>query len=468
MRFIRFIRSPIIFVLCTGVYTPTADSRHLWAQSEERTSLSENTTSRSKNTSISRSGRNDSEGGKKSNGALSLAECVATALKNRPELKAERAQVRVSSAQIQEAKSSYFPSLSVNAGYERHKYSYNPKGGMRPQGTPRNDWVLGSSLNWSLSGMIATTGRVRAAGAKHRSVKEAGKAAKRQVVLEVVQAYYRVLEMKEYIALLDAILERAGIHLKYAQRLLDVGKGSKADVLRAEVEMARTRLEMTKARSGHRQARAALKTAMGISLEKDVALKGIELKVEEKVFRPVTGEKRPEQEAGVHLFKSYKHLRDAASNDFWPDFKLYGGMELHEDIFFPRETNWFVGVSLEIPVFSYYGKTARWKLARAQMQEAKARVSEVDAKIALEKKNAFLQLKEAKEALKAARALEASAKKNLEVDEKSYRAGAGSMVALADGRAAYFSAKAEVIRAVFNAFVKAADYRHASGKDVIP
>lgn len=453
----RFMGSAILFVLCTVIYAPG----YLWAQQEGSASGWENR-------NISRSGQVDSKAGEKSNGAVTLAECVAIALKNRPELKAERAQVQASSAQIQEAKSAYFPSLSVNAGYERQKYGYNPKGGVRPQGTPRNDWVLGSSLNWSLSGMMATTGRVRAAGAKYRSVKEAVKAVKRQVVLDVVHAYYKVLEMKKYVALLGATLERARIHLKYAQRLLEVGKGSKADVLRAEVEMARTRLEMTKARSSHRQALAGLKTAMGISLEKDVTLKGVELKVPEKVFRSVAGEKRPEQESRVHLFKSYKHLKEAASNDFWPDLKLYGGMELHEDNFFPRETNWFVGVSLEIPVFSYYGKTARWRLARAQMHEAKARVSEVDAKLALEKKSAFLQLQEAKEALKAARALEASAKKNLEFDEKSYREGAGSMVALADGRAAYFSAKAEVIRAVFNAFVKGADYRHAAGKDVTP
>ncbi len=398
---------------------------------------------------------------------LTLAHCLSIAIAERPELRTKKARVDASAARIHEVRSEYFPSLKLNAGYERHKYNFNPKGG-RPDGTARNAWVLGSSLSWSIPAMIATGSRVRSAGSRHSSEKFNMKAARRVVTLEVTLAYYKTQETKKYIELLEADLERARIHKKYAHVLLEVGKGSQADILRAETAMARTRLEITRARSGHLQALAALKTAMGLDVKESIALAEVTMKVPDDLFKPLKTRRRPEQVSIRHVLKAQKHVRQAALHDFWPDLKLYGGIELHDDIFFPKETNWFIGLSLEIPVFGYYGKTSRWMQRRAEVEEAKAIVKETDARTAIELETAFLQLKEAEAALEAAEALKASAKKNLEIDEKSYREGAGSMVALTDARAAYSMAKAEVVSAVFNAFVKAAEYRFAAGKDMEP
>ena len=399
---------------------------------------------------------------------LSLAKCVQTALARRPELKGEKAAVRVSAAQVDVERGGYFPTLTVSAGYKQLKYSYNPKSGGKPPGEDRNDWVLSTNLDWSVLEVASASSRVDAAKAKKKSARESLKAKRRRVILEVTHTYYHALERRHYIHLLDAALERSKLHEKLAKARLDVGKGSQADILRARVTQARTQLELTKARSAHAQALADLKTAMGISLNRNITPRPVGLKVPPKTFSPLKSKRRPEQRQSRHLLDASRHEKSAALHGFWPRLRLFGGVELHEDRFFPGENNWFFGVAVEIPLFRYYETTAEWRKAKARVAQAKAQVEEVDSKLALVAQRAFLKLKEAKATLEAAKTLLASAKKNLEVDEARYRQGVGSMVALTDARATFFTAKAEVVHAVFNALVRAADYRHAIGREARP
>ena len=400
--------------------------------------------------------------------SLTLAKCVQTALTRRPELRGEKAAVQVSAAHVDVERGGYFPTLTVSAGYERLKYSYTPKSGGKPPGEDRNDWVLSTNLDWSVLDVVSTSSRVDAAKAKKRSARESLKAKRRGVALEVTHAYYEALERRHYIVLLDAALERSKLHEKLAKARLDVGKGSQADILRARVTQARTQLELTKAKSAHTQALAGLKTAMGVSLSRNITPQPVGLKIPSKVFSPLKRKRRPEQRQSRHLLEASRHEKSAALHGFWPRLRLFGGVELQEDRFFPGENNWFFGVALEIPLFRYYRTTAEWRKAKARVAQAKAQVDEVDSKLALVAQRAFLKLKEAKATLNAAKTLLASAKKNLEVDEERYRQGVGSMVALTDARATFFTAKAEVVRAVFNALVRAADYRHATGREARP
>ena len=77
-------------------------------------------------------------------------------------------------------------------------------------------------------------------------------------------------------------------------------------------------------------------------------------------------------------------------------------------------------------------------------------------------------LKELKKALAAAGDLRASAECSLKVAEGRYRHGAGSMLELVDARAAFYTAQAEFIRAVFVAYSRAVLYSYATGREVIP
>jgi outer membrane protein len=400
--------------------------------------------------------------------SYSLKKCIRTALVHRPELQAQTAREQAAAGDVHLAKKGYFPTLNFNAGYQRLRFSYNPRGAGKPPGDDRNDWVVGTTLRYPLFSGFATAARVRAAESLRTGVRLSTTATRRRVILEVIAQYYTVLQRTHQHRLLEANLKKAKLHKALARTLLEVGKGARTDVLRAQVALSRAKLMLTRAETQTMQARANLKKTMGLGQDHRLKLIDPGLHVEPRTFARLSPKRRPEQARVQKALAARRHLESAAKNDFWPSLFAVGSIEWHQDRFFPRKTNWYVGLSLEIPLFDYYGLAARLKKARAAVFEARSVAKQVDQNVALEQKKAYLELQQAQKELSAAETLQKSATANLKLAEESYRLGSGSMLELSDARAAYFLARAEVIKAVFEAKIHQATYRHAMGREVRP
>lgn len=399
--------------------------------------------------------------------AWTLERCVREALIRRPDLQGIRAGVEAASASTTMAQQGYYPSLSMVLGYQGVKYSFNPKGG-KPPGEAKSDILLGAYLNWPLLDLLATSAEVDHARARERGRRFHAAAGGRRVALEVALAYYRALKRKRLIEVARSSMERARIHRRLARARFTVAKASRADVLRAGVELASSRLVLIRARQAARSAMAELKSAMGLPQPRGLPLADVILKIPDGLLRTVKGAIRPEVEVRKSDVQAAREKLKHVKRRLWPSLSLLGGLEVREDQFFPGKTNWYVGFSLEVPIFKYPRLLGEIRKNRAELKTRKAEKSDLERRIDLEVRRARLDMEAVKEALGATRLLVKSARENLKIAEERYRHGMGSMVELADARTAYTGARGRLTSTTYDAYIAAARYRYAEGRKVIP
>jgi cobalt-zinc-cadmium efflux system outer membrane protein len=195
-------------------------------------------------------------------GALTLADAAALAVARNPELRAFSWEVRAADARVLQAGAHPNPELALSV----ENFSGTLPGG------------AASEVTLSLGQLLELGGdrraRVEAASAE-RSVVERDFEARRTVVLaEVVERYLRALAADEIAALSAKELETAEEIAESVGKRVLAGASSRAELTRAEVEVARARLERTLAEQDQALSRVLLASCWGESSPRFRTLSG--------------------------------------------------------------------------------------------------------------------------------------------------------------------------------------------------
>lgn len=188
--------------------------------------------------------------------ADTLADALARAVANLPEVRAARANQRAVEQNAAQARGAWYPALDASLGQGRETSS-NPNTrvlGSDPTLTRREAEVNLSQLIFDGG---ATSGQVRrfqarAEGAGHQLANAAENAGAR-----VAQAYLEVIRLRELIAIAVDNEKRHQETLAQVSRLAEVGQGRRADAQQAEARYALAQASLAQLRGQLAQAEAA-------------------------------------------------------------------------------------------------------------------------------------------------------------------------------------------------------------------
>src|SRR5579871_3043830 len=204
---------------------------------------------------------------------LTLDEAVRTAVRVHPSLQAADAQRDAAVARVGEQYASYLPSLNFN-GLGRADYASfqvivpggaqtaNPMQQTTFSGSGRYSGTL--SIQQTLYDFGRTGWQVDAA---RRSAESSGAdrdTARATVELNVVNAYYAVLQSIELEKVAEDALSQAQQHLAQANALFKVGTRPEIDVASAESLVASAKLQLVHARNAIAINKVVLNAAIGI------------------------------------------------------------------------------------------------------------------------------------------------------------------------------------------------------------
>lgn len=173
-----------------------------------------------------------------SDAALTLSDCVQKALAAHSSLTIARNDVRVAQHGVVAARAGFLPQLQVNGGY-----TYNS-----PSGSPASPQFI--SLNgiheyvtqFDASLPIDTSGRLRAELARARSEREAArqnvKISDRDLRRSVAGSYYRLVLAHRLVEVAKSTLAEAQSFESRTVRLNAGGEAARADVAKAQAEVA--------------------------------------------------------------------------------------------------------------------------------------------------------------------------------------------------------------------------------------
>jgi len=395
---------------------------------------------------------------------LTLQDCLALAVENNRRRPVSLLNLRIAEAQLGQALSSYWPQLEgriLLSRMDEDPIFTFPASSFATSGFTLTIPGLGSvpippqsvdvpaqkiKLMDRDNGLASLkmiyplyTGGLRPAVVKQA---ESGLAASRQevrrtdlqVAYDVKRFYYGAVLAKRLRAITEDALARMEVTLDLTESLYKGGstKVKKTDFLRNKtfVEALRSTLAMLK--GTERLALAALTNAIGLEWDAEIDVSDADLP-----YKPYPGDLRKFVEGAYSFNPDWKKVEEGIRASearieekkagHLPKIALVGDLthvenSYEQGIVSPENRNsWTAAIAMELPIFNGLRTTNEVKEARARLERIRQQKILLREGIALQVKDAFLQMARSQEQRKAMEAAAKSAEENRDLNERAYR-----------------------------------------------
>jgi outer membrane protein len=170
---------------------------------------------------------------------LSLQDCLQRARDNNPALKSAVWDSRIAQENSRSASAAMYPTIDAHAGYTMQLEPQAIKSAGGTTETQESDYAFaGVAASYTLYDFGRRDARVRQANAYTEAASESFLFNKGDVTLQVIEAYFRILEADRLIQAADEEVIQITEHRRVAQVLFEEGVVTRNDVLQAEVRLA--------------------------------------------------------------------------------------------------------------------------------------------------------------------------------------------------------------------------------------
>jgi len=412
---------------------------------------------------------------------LTLQDSIRIALQNSRSLRTVLEDERKANARVREAKGAGLPQLDISANYRRLDRvpkarfpSFDPVSGTFTFNEIEIQPIDSGTGTVSLSQVVDISGVVRtatdAASLFSRIANLDVQRTRNDVVLQVKQAFYDVLRAQELVRVAEESLRNAEVRRKLAQAAVDAGVSPKLDVMRAEAAVAAAEQAVITARNALQLAKSAFNNVLGRRVDEPVELLPVDEQVPESAdFNQYLQEalaKRPEMiQANLGISLAEKQIT-AAKRDQLPTVVVRGQWDfnLKTSTFQPRESSFTTIAAVQFKIWDSGQTQGRVEQARADVDKAKITIENVREGIALEVRNAYLGLQEAREKVAVAEKGLQAATESLRVARLRYEAGVSNQLELSDAELAYTQAEQNLVNARYDLRVAWARLEKAMGR----
>ncbi len=387
-----------------------------------------------------------------------LPECVAIAVENHPSLKAANASVQAGSQRVREAAANYLPQISGSYTANRRQSSPavrtgSQTSGLGTQAPTFNFYNTGLSFTQMIFDFGQTLNAVRAAQASEQSLEADLSTQQDTVVLNLKQAYFNVLAARRLLVVADETVRQNGKHVEQAEGRFTVGLAAKFDVTQAQVQLANAELNQVSARNNVAIAHETLRNALGLvgPLDFDIVdnfdLHTVE--VTEDQALAMAYDKRPELQS-IHAkeLSSAEQIK-SLQKSYLPNITGNGNYQWSGSEY-PLQSNWNVGAALNLSIFNGGLTTAQIGEQQANLANLKFNEDGLRQNIALEVRQATLNLQQASESIGVSEKGLQQARENLELAEGRYNTGVGNIIELTDAQASLTTAEANHVQSLYN------------------
>jgi len=397
---------------------------------------------------------------------LTLAEALATAKKNHPQIEEAAAALTASDAKLGQAKANYWPQINLSADWNKSDTYLPTLGAMKETEMSSTAVVVRQN--------IYDFGRTAGAAAAARGVKAAAAenlaASRQDVSFRLKTAWYllfaaeqQVEASRKTVAAREALAHQATEFFKHGTR-------SKVEAARAEATLFAGKSLLIRAENNRDLAKLELANAMGV-----MSLDDRPLLETETVSGPLPenlATLRDEALTGRSEMKRLAALRDAASGSLRSAKSGYlptlSGMASVGDAgqsMLPEERAWALGVNLSLPVFSGFATKEQVREAEALIQGVEAQQKSLRMQIGKEVESAWLAIKEARARFEENAKETAAAQESQRLSMERYKEGLGTMVEAIDAQAQAMNAETARIQAGYDEKIALARLDRAVGKE---
>lgn len=418
----------------------------------------------------------------------SLAELIDLGEANNPETRVAWESARAQAATLGIARSELFPALATiaTAGISRQEVGLGSQ--FDRQTIP--DFQIALELTYTIFDSGARRGRINEESARLLASNFEFNDVHRQLIYNVSEAYYRLLNAAGQEEAAGANLVNAQAVQQAAEERLRNGLATLPDVLEARSATAQAQYNLQAVLGAEEIARGDLLTAVGASasthirvqpLDEVATPESIPGSAEEATRRAL--ERRPDLEAQVANVRAAQAERQQAKAAFYPNVTLSVGPSVQSFYLFQQtlpsgHTTDLTGsamVSLNWRVFDGSARRNQLAHAEARIRDAEARVAAARDQIEDQVWAAYSNLKTAFRQRESSNALLDAATQSYSAALESYNYGVRNLLdvtnaqrVLAEARSTDVLARTQVLAALAELTFRTGDAIHANGRRNLP
>jgi outer membrane protein len=259
-------------------------------------------------------------------------------------------------------------------------------------------------------------------------------------------------------------------HKKNVERFLEAGTAARIDLMKTELELARTQEKVLLTANSIEEAYGLLKRLMGMDYGRKIRLvhephpNGPYPSFEESLDRAFA--RRPDYLAVLRKQGVTEEKVKIAEGKKLPDIYLAGEYFEKAGERFDFQENWQFALRLAIPVFD--AGLINTEVKQGQKEAEKVREEERALKLAIsqEIKDAYLMIENARQRIAVTERAVATATETLRIEMLRYLTGAGTSTDVIDAETALLDTETAYHQAVCDNKIAAAALKRAVGEDI--
>ncbi|HEY8483315.1 MAG TPA: TolC family protein, partial [Longimicrobiales bacterium] len=299
---------------------------------------------------------------------------------------------------------------------------------------------------------------------------------------QVRTAYYQALLAKQMEQIARAALEQAEAFLAEERLRRQAGQSSDLDVMRAEVAAENLRPGLVQAQKSAELAELNLKRLLDLPLKQPLVLTTELVPPDPSVVAspPVaSAERLLSRRAAVEAARRQVSMREEqvriAKSAFLPTVALqmnYGRLLYPNRMFDfagvePR-TDWSATISLQLPIFQGFKRTADIDLAEAELESAKLRLAQLEEQVELQYQQALGDRERAGAEITARQRTVEQAERVYDLTRMRYERGLATQLEVSEARLALLQARTNLAQALADFYIAdAAVIRALGGRAVV-
>ena len=273
------------------------------------------------------------------------------------------------------------------------------------------------------------------------------------IIYSIKSTYYNILFAQAQVKVYEDTVADFQLQLEQAWGFYKYGKKPKVDVVTAEYNLGKAKLNLVKAKNVLAVAQVQLSKIMGIpeytnyELSDELTLNLFDITEEEAIKTAL--DIRPELVAAKKSAEAAQMNLRAIKREFTPNLDIYGsfGSGIGSDY---NLQSGKIGVGLNYSALNILRIKKQVDEARAEYNKVKAQYEDVKHNVYFNVKKSYMELETDREAIVNAKLALDQAKEQYRQVTGRYKAGVGTAIELKDGENTYLNARLDFYNAVLN------------------
>ncbi|MGM0602956.1 MAG: TolC family protein [Bacillota bacterium] len=287
------------------------------------------------------------------------------------------------------------------------------------------------------------------------------------MIFNIVQGYYGVLQADGMTAIRENALEVVNEHLRIVEVNYEVGTALRQDLLQTRIEKRKAEEELTSAQNQLQIAKKRLAQLLGQIDDEFILIKPKKIPNKELDKEPLL-EAALNNRSEINSLRLNKLLVDKQKklegNPYRPSLSLNGSYSWQGEELDMSEGSWSISIRGTIPL--YDGGKSSVKEEKQDLELEKIDASRLDLidSIKVDIEEAVLAVQEAEEMIELERLSLENAEENLELANKSYRAGIGTNIDVINAQTRYRQAQTSLLQAEYKYEIDLFRVLHKTGR----